>query len=308
MHWIFDTDAGVDDAIAFAIPFAPGRFPEFKLLAVTTVAGNCSLEKVNLNVGAVLDALGSSAPIYSGCDRPLIEAYQDAADFHGSDGLGDVGLAVTQRRPEREHGAQALVRLAREYAGDIGVIALGPLTNIALACNLDPDFAKNVKTFCVMGGAWRAQGNQSSAGEFNIVVDPESAKVVFERFADTLLVPWEVSLDGLFPYERMNALETIGTPRAGFYHKMTRMGVKTLAEVFKLPGFPLPDPLAVAAMLDPSTIKRELRACVKVDIGHDAGRALTTLDFRRGAPNARVVIDMHYDRAFELIEAGLRGG
>jgi purine nucleosidase len=305
MNWVIDTDAGVDDAIAFALLFAAGRADLPSVLAVTTVAGNCSRDKVDRNVPAILDALGAATPFFTGCDRPLIEPYQDAADFHGADGLGDAGLAVSVRTAEREHGALALVRLAREHAGNLTVVALGPLTNIALACNLDPAFARNVSQLVVMGGAWRAQGNQTSAGEFNIVVDPESAKVVFDRFTDVLVLPWEVCLEQPFPFATLAALEAKGTPRATFFGRMTRTGIVNLRERFKLTGFPLPDPLAVAAALDPSLITRELKARVKVDIGRDAGRALTTLDFRDPKPNARVVVAMDYDRANALIEAAL---
>ncbi len=308
MNWIIDTDAGVDDAIAFGMPFAAAREQNpFRLLAVTTVAGNCSLAKVNKNVSAVLDALKQPTPVYIGCDRPLIETYQDASDFHGVDGLGDAGLAVSSRTFENEHGALALTRLAREHSGNLGVVALGPLTNIALACNLDDSFAKNVSTLVVMGGAWRAQGNQTSASEFNIAVDPESARIVFDRFANIVMLPWEVSLDRMYPFERMNALADAGTPRADFYYRMTRMGVKDLKGKFKLAGFPLPDPLAVAIALDETLIAREIHAHVKIDIGRDIGRALTSLDMRSASPNARVVVDMDFDRAFDMIDAGMRG-
>ncbi len=308
MKWTIDTDAGVDDAIAFALPFAAAHSPNsFGLIGVTTVAGNCSLDKVNMNVSAVLDALKQPTPVYIGCDRPLIEPYQDAADFHGVDGLGDAGLAVSSRPFEKEHGALAMVRLAREHAGNLGIIALGPLTNVALACNLDESFAKNVSTLVVMGGAWRAQGNQTSAGEFNIVVDPESARIVFDRFENIVMLPWEVSLDRMYPFERMNALADAGTARADFYYRMTRMGVKDLSSKFKLAGFPLPDPLAVAIALDETLITREIHTQVKIDIGRDIGRALTSLDRRSALPNTRVVVDMDFDRAFDMIDAGMRG-
>jgi purine nucleosidase len=305
MNWVIDTDAGVDDALGIALLFAQSRTDLPKLLAITTVAGNCSRDKVDRNVPAILDALGAATPFFAGCDRPLIEPYQDAADFHGEDGLGDAGLGVSTRIPEREHGALALVRLAREHAGNLTVVALGPLTNIALACNLDPAFAKNVSQLVVMGGAWRAQGNQTSAGEFNIVVDPESARVVFDRFTDVLMLPWEVCLEQPMPFETLAALATRGTPRASFYARMTRAGSINLRERFGLQGFPLPDPLAIAAALDPSLITRELKARVKVDIGRDVGRALTTLDFRAPKPNARVIVAMDYARANAMIEAAL---
>jgi purine nucleosidase len=308
MNWVIDTDAGVDDAIAFSMPFASGnRYPDFKLIAATTVAGNCSLDKVNVNVGAVLDALGQPTPMISGCALPLIEPYQDAADFHGVDGLGDVGLSVTERKPTGEHGALALVRLARENAGNFGLLALGPLTNVALACNLDPDFPKNVSRLVVMGGAWRGQGNQSSASEFNIAVDPESAAVVLARFAHSTWVPWEVSLDAMYPYERFAELDRAKTKRAAFYKPMMQVTSDTLRKRFSLPGMPMPDPLAMAVTLDPGTVKRVIRTRLKVDVAHGAGRALTTLDMRHPTPNVDMVVDMHFERAFDMIAAGLSG-
>ena len=304
MNWIIDTDAGVDDAIGIAMPFVPGRYPDFNLLALTTVAGNVPLHKVNVNVGAVLDVLGVNVPFYSGCDRPLIEPYVDAADFHGEDGLGDAGLSHTARTPEAEHAAAALVRLAREHAGHFSIIALGPLTNIALACNLDHEFARNVSRLVVMGGAWRAQGNQSSAAEFNIAIDPESAKIVFERFdARVEMLPWEASLDCMYAFERFDAVAQAGTARARFFNTMVSKINVRMREQFKLSGFPMPDPLAVAVALDPTLIRDERVARVKIDVGHDAGRALTTLEFRRAQPNTRVVVDLDYERAFEMIDA-----
>ncbi|MCX6017351.1 MAG: nucleoside hydrolase [Chloroflexi bacterium] len=304
MNWIIDTDAGVDDAIGIAMPFVPGRYPDFKLIAITTVAGNVPLHKVNVNVGAVLELLQQPMPFYAGCDRPLVEPYVDAADFHGDDGLGDGGLSHTVRQPEAEHAALALVRLAREYAGHFSVIALGPLTNIALACNLDREFAHNVSRLVIMGGAWRGQGNQSSAAEFNFAIDPESAKVVFERFdARVELLPWETSLDCMYSFERFDAVAKTGTARAHFLNQMVaKLNIK-MREQFKLAGFPMPDPLAVAVALDPTLIRGERVARVKVDVGHDAGRALSTLEFRRAHPNTRVVVDMDYERAFEMIDA-----
>jgi len=304
MNWIIDTDAGVDDAIGIAMPFTPGRYPDFNLLALTTVAGNVPLHKVNVNVGAVLDLLGVDVPYFSGCARPMIEPYVDAADFHGDDGLGDAGLAHTERRPAAEHAAAALVRLARQHAGHFSVIALGPLTNIALACNLDPQFTSNVSRLVVMGGAWRAQGNQSSASEFNIAVDPESAKVVFDRFeARVEMLPWEASLDRMYAYERFDVVARAGTARAKFLYAMTAKINVRMREQFRLSGFPMPDPLAMAVALDPTLIRAERVARVKVDVGHDAGRALTTLEFRRAQPNTRVVVDLDYERAFEMIDA-----
>ncbi|MCS7325135.1 MAG: nucleoside hydrolase [Anaerolineae bacterium] len=300
MHWVIDTDAGVDDAIGLVMPFVEGRYPNFKLLAITTVSGNVPLERVNVNVGAVLDLVDASLPFFAGCARPMLQPLVHAADFHGADGLGDAGLSHTQRKPEAMHAALALCRFAQEHRGDLGVITLGPLTNLALACNLDPDLPQRVAQVVVMGGAWQGRGNQTPAAEFNIAVDPESARVVFERFPRITLLPWEVSLEQMMPFEMLEAIASADTKRARFFAAMTRIAY-TWRDRFGFRGVPLPDPLAVAVALDERVIAEALHARVRVDIGHDVGRGFTALDRRSETPNTRVVTRVDAQRAWAMI-------
>lgn len=305
MHWIIDTDAGVDDAIGLVMPFVPGRYPNFTLLAITTVGGNVPLEHVNVNVGAVLDLLGAPLPFYAGCARPMLQPPVHAADFHGKDGLGDAGLSRTQRAPEPLHAALAICRFAQRYSGDLGVITLGPLTNLALACNLDPSLPQRIARVVVMGGAWQARGNQTAAAEFNIAADPESARVVLERFPRITLVPWEVSLEQMMPFERLEAIAAADSPRARFFAAMTRIAY-TWRDHFGLQGVPLPDPLAVAVALDEAVIAETIEARVWVDVGHDVGRGMTALDRRSPEPNARVVTRVHAEHAWAMITEAWR--
>jgi purine nucleosidase len=305
MHWIIDTDAGVDDAIGIALPFIPNRYSNFHLSAITTVAGNVSLDKVNINVGAVLDMLESDVPFFAGCDRPLIAPHEHAEDFHGSDGLGDAGLSHTDRTPESEHAALAIIRLSKQHAGDFGIVALGPLTNIALAVNLDPTLPQRVSKLIVMGAAWQARGNQSSAAEFNFYVDPESVRVVFDRFNDVIVLPWEVSIDQTMPYDRFFAMGEGTSKRAQFMKAMS--GIAQLwRERLKLPGEPLPDPLAVAIALDEGVIAAEKKARLKIDIGQDVGRALSSMDYKHPQPNTRMVTAVNTELAWRMIKEAWR--
>lgn len=305
MHWIIDTDAGVDDAIGLALPFIPNRYPDFHLSALTTVAGNVSLDKVNINVGAVLDMLESDVPFYAGCDRPLITPHEHAEDFHGTDGLGDAGLSHTDRSPEAEHAAMAIIRLSKQHAGDFGIVALGPLTNIALAVNLDPQLPARVSKLIVMGGAWQARGNQSSAAEFNFYVDPESVRVVFDRFSDVIVLPWEVSLDQTMPYDRFFAMGNGDSKRAVFIKAMSGIA-EMWRERLKMAGEPLPDPLAVAIALDEGVIAAEKKGRLKIDIGQDVGRALSSMDYRHSQPNTRMVTEVNAELAWHMIEEAWR--
>ncbi len=300
MRWIIDTDAGVDDAIAIGIACAAARRDPSALLALTTVAGNVSLDKVNVNVGAVLDIMGASVPFYAGCAVPLFAEPQRAEDFHGADGLGDAGLSHTSRLPEREHAAVALAQLAERHAGEVGIIAIGPLTNLALACHLSPSLPQQVHRLVVMGGAWQAFGNQTPAAEFNIAADPEAARVVFERFEDIVLLPWETSLAHMMSFEDLEHIASMDTPRAQFFAAMTRIAHVWRAR-FGLQGVPLPDPLAVAVALDADVIADSFPARVLVDLSGDVARGLTALDRRTAHPNALVVTSVNAALAWQMI-------
>lgn len=317
MKWIIDTDAGVDDAIAIAMPFAANTnipagqaalYRDFELAAITCVAGNVNVDKVLVNVGALLELFDlPHIPFYRGCDRPMVVPHEHAEAFHGTDGLGSNGLSVTSRKPEAEHAAQTIVRLAKQHSGDLSILALGPLTNIALACNLDPDLPKRIKRLVIMGGAWKAVGNQSPTAEFNIAIDAESAYVVFERFdqehAITVL-PWEVSIEQEWPYERIDMLAKRASARGTFLGRMCEKIVPQLKNTFRHEGFPAPDPLAMCIALDPSVIASAVSAKVHIDIGNSIGRAMTALQRRRATPNTRMVTAVHAERAFAMIEAG----
>lgn len=303
MHWIIDTDAGIDDALALAMPFVTPTYQNFELAAITTLTGNVHVDRVLVNVGAVLDLLGAEVPFYRGCDRPMVATYHHAEDFHGADGLGDAGLAHTQRKPLAEHAALAMLRLARKYEGDISICALGPLTNVALAAKLDPVLPQRVSQLIVMGGAWQAVGNQTPAAEYNIYADPESARAVFQQFPRIMLMPWETSLRTLWSFERIAALAENGTPRARFMSAMTAKLCVTLRDTMGIPGFPAPDPLAVAIALDETVVQEAIPATIHVDTGTGIGRGLTALDRKAHAPNCRVVSAVQHEKALAMIES-----
>ena len=303
MHWIIDTDAGVDDAIAIVLPFVPARYPDFTLAAITTVTGNVHVDKVNVNVGALLDLLDADVLLYSGCDRPLIEPHAHAEEFHGSDGLGDAGLSKTMRKPQAEHAALAILRLSRQHEAEgFGIIALGPLTNLALAVNLDPELPKRVKQLVIMGGAWQARGNQSSAAEYNIAIDPEAARIVFDRFENIVVLPWEVSLDQGMPWDHFFNVADGPSARAKFL-KAIAPHINGWRVNFRMLSLPLPDPLAVMIALDERIVTKDIHCRVKIDIAHDCGRALSTLDVRNSQPNARMVTEIDAAKAWDMLEA-----
>ncbi|ODM90698.1 Inosine-uridine preferring nucleoside hydrolase [Orchesella cincta] len=188
MKVIIDTDAGVDDAVALFLALAAHKDPKcpFEIIGITCVLGNTGVDNVCRNVFTVLDSTGvSNIPVFRGADTPLVQPFiRGESPFFGVDGFGgvhslpNIPVVKQERTLEKESAPLALVRLAREFQGELTVVALGPCTNLGIAINIDPNFVKNVKELYIMGGNSHGVGNIRPCVEFNFFVDPESAFVV----------------------------------------------------------------------------------------------------------------------------------
>ncbi|HLU13530.1 MAG TPA: nucleoside hydrolase, partial [Arenimonas sp.] len=176
---LIDTDPGVDDALALLMAFDD---PGHRVVGLTVTAGNVGLRHTLANALKLCEVAGVDVPVHPGCPVPLVYPAGDAAYVHGQDGFGDIGYTPAARPAEDEHAALAILRLAREHAGRLLLVTLGPLTNLALALRLDPALPERVGRLVVMGGAVTGQGNTSVPAEFNIAFDPEAADVVFRAF------------------------------------------------------------------------------------------------------------------------------
>ena len=307
MRIIIDTDAGIDDAVALMLAL---RYPGAQVEAVTTVCGNCSLEKVNRNVFTVLDAMGSDAPVYAGAAQPLVAAWS-AEPVHGEDGLGDYHeRPPTTRRLEAEHAALALIRLADAYPGELTLVALAPLTNIALATRLDPAFPSKIKAFVFMGGTIRAQGNTDNiAAEWNIYCDPEAAHIVLESFAQARMVSWETTLDCPLPIAAYRELAALPTPSARFFERINRIFVDHDSPGEYGDDYLLADALAMAVALEPSLITARLTRHVAVELHGTHTRGQTVIDHMRklGKPaNVEIVTAVDMARMEEMLREMLR--
>src|SRR5699024_8868760 len=171
---LIDTDPGVDDALAILMASAHADVE-----ALTVVAGNVGLDHTVRNARKLVELADAQTPVFPGCALPLVlPPLDDAALVHGADGFGDVGFAEPAPQAADEHAALALLRLTREHPGELTLVALGPLTNLALALRLDPSLPERVARLVVMGGAVNGHGNTLSVpAEFNIGCDPEAERV-----------------------------------------------------------------------------------------------------------------------------------
>jgi len=291
MKLIIDTDAGVDDAQAIMLALA---HPGVETLAITTLTGNVHIRQVNPNVLTILEIMGRDAPVYAGIDRPLISEWEDAAEFHGGDGLGNLReRPALTRRIEDEHAVLALLRLAREHEGELTLIALGPLTNIAAAVRIDPAFPGRIKQFVFMGGTIAAQGNTPIVtAEYNIWTDPEAAAITLAAFKEATMLSWETTMAHGFPWDQFNALCAIDTARGRFFRAISQETAERLRGVYRRPAYLLPDPLAMAITLRPQLIRQSGKFYTTVELNGRHTRGQTVIDYTGisgNAPNVNVI-------------------
>ncbi len=310
---IIDTDAGVDDALALMMALA---HPRAQVLAITTVHGNVAVDQVVHNVALVLEQMGrEEIPFFPGAARPLVADPLEggSTEIMGEDGLGGATRAYPAPRlaARSEPAALALVRLAREHPGGFTLVALGPLTNLALALRLDPGFPARVARLVVMGGAVEAHGNTSPVAEFNVLADPEAAAVVFEAgFPQVWLLPWETTLAYPLAWETYTAWVRQDTPRARLLAQIADHTAQVLRDRFHAPGYLLPDPLAMAVALDPDGVQDAPHVALRVETQGRWGRGLTAVDWqgRSGlSPNVHVVRALDPDRAYQWLGRAVEG-
>ena len=182
---ILDVDTGIDDALALLLA---ANSPEIEILGVTCVAGNVTLDHVTRNTLAVLELAGCTVPVAVGARKPLMAPLRTATYFHGSNGIADIQLPSPRQAPVDEDASSFLIRMTRQFPGEVVVVAVGPLTNVALAILRDPDFAGNVGSLVLMGGAVAYPGNVAAAAEANFANDPEAAEAVVTSGAPIQLV------------------------------------------------------------------------------------------------------------------------
>ncbi|HEX8778474.1 MAG TPA: nucleoside hydrolase [Rhodanobacter sp.] len=301
---LIDTDPGVDDALAILMAQAHAD-----IAGLSVAAGNVGLDHTVRNARTLRDLLGASFPVFAGCATPLVRAPdEDAAFVHGVDGLGDVGFPEPKAGTEDEAAALALLRLTRERPGELTLVALAPLTNLALALRLDPTLPRRVKRLVVMGGAVTGHGNTGRIpAEFNIGFDPEAAHVVFEAFPGFDLVDWEATLRHGFGDAEFDAWLAAGDHRAEFFGKVFRT-----ARDYNLKhdrgGVVAADALAMAVAIDPAIVTRSETRAVAVELEGRLSRGATVVDWagRLGRrAQARIVLEVDHARFAAMVRRAI---
>ncbi len=303
---IIDTDAGVDDALAILLAFG---CKDVQIEAFTTVNGNVDVDKTTANVLKILDLVGRDVPVYRGCERPLVSAPFNAAGIHGADGLGDAGIPASHRQPEKKHAALALIDLADAHPGEISLAAIGPLTNLAAAVQIDPHLPEKMPDLTIMGGAIYARGNTNVTAEFNIYADPEAARVVFERWPKVRVLSWETTMQYPFSPEQVADFFGMDTPKAKFFHDIYQNTLRFLREKFHMDVLFSADGLAMAAAIEPGIITRKEDHFVSVEVHGLETKGVTCVDWlgMGGKPaNAEIILEIDHARYLQMVADGLR--
>uniref|UniRef100_T1J6D6 Mediator of RNA polymerase II transcription subunit 15 n=1 Tax=Strigamia maritima TaxID=126957 RepID=T1J6D6_STRMM len=301
---VIDTDCGVDDALAILLAVV---HPGVKVKAITCCFGNTNLANVWGNVFRVLKICNrTDIPVYVGCDRNILGSdIIDAGGFHGDDGFGNIAstIPITGCQHESEHASLALLRLVNENPGQVTLVALGPLTNLALAQRLDPKFSTKLNRLVYMGGNIEGQGNVSTAAEFNFYSDPEAAAVVLNEFQCPMLcIPWETCLKYHLSWDDYNQLMSIVTEKAIFVKNLTKNSIPLLHKR-KRAGYHSCDLLAMAIVVDEKVATEIVNCHATVELVGTRTRGQMVTDHRRWSgskPNIHFVKEVDNDAFLQL--------
>jgi purine nucleosidase len=298
-HIIFDTDPGIDDSLAILLALASD---EVSVEGISVVHGNCSADQSVVNALSVLElAKAAHLPVHKGCDLPLVQPSFLAPETHGDRGLGYAILREPRTKPQAQHGSDFLTEKIMSKPGEITLVAIGPLTNIALAIRQEPRIVRNVKEVFIMGGALRHPGNTTPAAEFNTFVDPHAAHIVFHSGMPITLTPLDVTYECILRNQDVERLSRVDSPVTRFIADATRFYMEFHDEYQKIDGCVINDPLTLALTFMPELCDYQ-ELYVDVDLSGGPSMGGTIADFYRMTKkpaNMRVALGV---RAREFIE------
>lgn len=300
---IIDTDMGQDDAVAVLLALASPE--ELMVLGITTVAGNVPMPLPNTNARKTCELAGrSDIAIYSGAEAPLERPLVTAEHVHGQSGLDGADLPEPVMALQSQPAVDFIIdTLRQEPSGSVTICTIGPMTNLAKAFMQAPDIVARVQEVVVMGGAYFEVGNLTPAAEFNIVVDPEAAKIVFGAGAPLVIMPLDVTHKALTTPDRIAAIRALGTPVAdtvagwiGFFERFDK-------DKYGSEGAPLHDPCTIAYLLRPALFSgRHIN--VEVETTSALTLGMTVADWwgvSGRAPNAMFMGDLDADGYYALL-------
>lgn len=307
IRMIIDTDTAADDSFALLVGLL---HPDAQLEAITIVSGNVDFDQQVQNALITVDQAGrgGEVPVHLGARVPMARPWY-AASAHG-DGKGNHDWPKPAQQPSDEGASEAIARIVDANPGEIDLLAIGPLTNIATAVLLDRDLPQKVRHLWIMGGTDNSVGNVTAAAEYNFYVDPEAADIVMRAGFDITIVTWTLTLaQATWTQDQLDELEALPTDLAKFFTILDTPNKEYNASV-GIVGSTHPDSLTAMLMVEPGLIVRESPRFVAIETKSDLTRGYSLFDDRakRNAPNVRVIDEVDaagfFARYKELLAAG----
>lgn len=290
--WI-DCDPGVDDAAALLLAHG---LPELEIVGISTVAGNAPLCRTVSNALKLCDLMSAAYPVYAGAEKPLLRPYVDGSDFHGADGLGGAALPESKREKEALPAWDALAKEAARREGELTLITMGPLTNVAITLAKHPDTARWLKRIVMMCGS-ATRGNRTPAAEYNVYADPEAAQAVFRSGVPVVMCGLEVTEQAWLTERELRALSETGTSAGEFVFRSSAQILRKNLEAGHS-GWCVHDAVPVAWLAHPELfLGKEAGVFVETQAELTLGKTVTDLysDKKFEQKNALVLLEL--DRA-----------
>lgn len=300
---ILDTDPGVDDALALFLALSS---PEIQLEAITTVSGNVNIEQTTHNALSLLTLVGrTDIPVARGSSHPLMRPPLHATHVHGEQGLGQAILPPPRIQPVEQHAIDLIIEKVLSNPGEITLVAIGPLTNLALAIRREPRIVQLVREVVLMGGALRTPGNVTPNAEFNIYADPHAAHIVLHAGWPIKMVSLDTTNRTPFTRSQAYAFAQGESPVKTCIYQMFDHYFSTYTALYGVKDFHMHDPLCLAAVFQPDLITWQP---VYVDVELNGTLTLgETVAYFHGsdipAPNVQASIEVDADRFIQLYVA-----
>lgn len=297
---IYDTDPGIDDALGLLLLAAS---PEIDLLAITVTHGNTSQEKCLNNALKLVELTGiTKVPVARGAEEPLVKELSVAEETHGEGGLGYAILPKSAISPCSELAHDLIIRLVRENPGEVTLLCVGPMTNIALAFLKAPEIVSKVRRIVSMGGAIHYPGNVTPQAEYNVFCDPEAFEIVLKSGIDFTLVPLDVTYQCILTTDHLEKITEARSEIRSFIFDSTRFYMEFHEDYQGIKGCAINDPLAAAILLDPTLVKYR-DYYLTIELTSPTSKAKTIADhygLLKSAPNAKVSMEVDVERFMEL--------
>jgi len=308
---LLDTDTAGDDTIAIMMAL---RARNARLEGITINCGNISFDQQVENALYTIQVAGMSGkvPVYPGARHPLLLDWKTVEHIHGKDGMGNSRFPRAKQRPEPVHAVDAIIDTINSNPGEITLVEIAPMTNLALAIRKDPTIIKKVRHFYFMGGTNQYLGNVTPAAEFNIWVDPDAAKIVLGSGMPITMVGWEICMRyGLLGPREYSEIESTRTRESEFFVAVNRQVRKFMREEQGIDATSCPDSITMSIVLNPKVATDVKRRYVEVDNSVGVSRGATIVDHLnvlRRKPNVRIVYEASKERFRPMLYRILGGG